>query len=287
MLPSQEIFDCRNERAGAAKIGELGIGARVAHPERREDRLAHECSVGLAGNALDDPAQDLIAGVAVRPFFARPETEGHVGELQDVVAIGDSGRVREEMVDRHAIPGRRRFGKIGLDRIGRFQLAPFLEQEDRGRGELLGQRADSELRHRRVALAEQNVAVARHQHRSAELLRAVRRHHPFECLRALRRNRSARREIEAVAAREPVVLLPVVHPAVDDADVSGADHFERVSLHHDRGGLVDADAEEAGMFAGVLHEVVFVVTLAPMRPHQHIPKQAETVDDRLAVCADD
>jgi hypothetical protein len=83
--------------------------------------------------------------------------------------------------DRDLIPGGRSIREVSLHRIADLQLAALFEQQNRCRGELLGHRAQPELRVRRigdvplqvggpVAFAEQDLVAARHERRAHELV---------------------------------------------------------------------------------------------------------------------
>ena len=98
-----------------------------------------------------------------------------------VGVAGDAAGVGQEVVDRHALPRLRRVVDVLADRILDLELAPLLEDEDRHRRELLGDRPQAELGLRRVgdlvlgvgeavALAEEGLAVLRDEDRAAEVV---------------------------------------------------------------------------------------------------------------------
>ena len=89
--------------------------------------------------------------------------------------------MREQIENGDLVPCRRRLGHVVLDWIIEFQLAAFLEQENRRSGELLGDRSESKLRRRGVgnvplevcrpiAFAEHDIAAAGDEHRAHERL---------------------------------------------------------------------------------------------------------------------
>ena len=78
--------------------------------------------------------------------------------------------MRQQLEDRGRLPLRRGVGQMSLHAVVDLQLAPLLEQQDRGGGELFGQRTDPGFRRPRVgrvplevreamALAQQHLAA--------------------------------------------------------------------------------------------------------------------------------
>jgi hypothetical protein len=59
---------------------------RAAHAERREDTCAQVRLVAVARERRDQPAQQVVARVAVRPPLARREGERQAGHLGEHVA---------------------------------------------------------------------------------------------------------------------------------------------------------------------------------------------------------
>eukprot|EP01136_Pigoraptor_vietnamica_P017896 Opistho-1_new@63683 len=149
-------------RRAARNDRRVAVIAGVGHAERLEDGVGKERGIGLAARRFDDRGEQDVARVGIGVFLARLEIERLVAEALDQARggrlerlqlrivgeggeIGNAAGVGEEVVDRHLVPGCRRIGQIGLDRRVELHLAAFLEQQDRGGGELLGHRAEAEL----------------------------------------------------------------------------------------------------------------------------------------------
>src|SRR6185369_18053461 len=79
----------------------------------------------------------------------------------------------------------------------------------------------------------------------------------------LRALRFPRLQVVAIPGREQVELPAGVDPprVVVDGHVAGADHVEVVAAHHDRGVLVETDAQEVGMALDHGDEVELAVAL--------------------------
>ena len=181
--------------------------ARVVHLQGIEDRLLEERRVVLARGGLDDLPEHDVSGVAVAEFLARLEVERLVLELGDQLlerdphgqglqevrerrVVGDARGVGEQVVDRDLVPRLGRVGQVFLDLVLDVQLAPLLEDHDGHGRELLGDRPQAELGLGRVghvmlqvghavALAEEDLAVASHQDRAAEMVALDPRGHVF------------------------------------------------------------------------------------------------------------
>jgi len=143
--------------------------ARVLHVQRVEDVLLKVIAVFFAADLLDDVAQQDITGVVILPFLAWLELERLVlrehhdlkGRQRDadgfrLFEVGEIGiarnarRMRKQVMDSDPLPGFRRALEIFRNWIIDAKLAFLLKLQNRCCGELLRNRAEPELRIRRV-----------------------------------------------------------------------------------------------------------------------------------------
>ena len=61
------------------------VDPRIGHAQRLEEILPQEIAVGLAGDFLNDAAQQEVAGVVIVPFLSRVEIVGIVLKRFDEV----------------------------------------------------------------------------------------------------------------------------------------------------------------------------------------------------------
>ena len=141
------------------EAGVLAVGA-AEHAGGGEDVVLEVTTEGLAGELLDEHAEQEVAGVAGVELAAGGELEGGVledrGDLLRGVAgagldagggeavgvVGDAGGVGEEVADRDAGAGV--VGEVGAQLVVEVELAGVAELEDGDGGELLGEAADLE-----------------------------------------------------------------------------------------------------------------------------------------------
>ena len=72
-IPGSAIFN----EASIIKI------AGLLHTQRRENVFLQKLGVRFARSALDDDSEQIIAGIAVREFFARDEFQGLITKSPD------------------------------------------------------------------------------------------------------------------------------------------------------------------------------------------------------------
>ena len=137
----------------------VGIVAGILHRERRENIFTDELFVGLAGDLLDEVTEQYESGIAVLELLAGLEIERLVAEAGDELfrrcgerlqlsvvretgEVRNAGTVGQQIEDRDLAPGGRPVREVLLDRIVDAQLPALFQQEDRGRGELLGNGGD-------------------------------------------------------------------------------------------------------------------------------------------------
>ncbi len=133
----------------------IGVEACVCHAERVKDALPKQFAVLLAADLFDDRSENFVIRIAVVEPAARLEFQRLVAEegeflgrgarahapyrkLLHLSEAGDAGGVSEELRQRNLFPGFGRLGKIGADRIGDFEFAVLLQEENERRSELFG-----------------------------------------------------------------------------------------------------------------------------------------------------
>src|SRR6185295_12849833 len=159
-----------------------------------EDVLADERLVRLTRERLNEVAENQVAGIRVIEALTWLRFEWALHQFLDEsrdgairafnnwlpaglrgLQAGKSGCVRQQVKQGDLIPCRRRLGQIRLDGFVDLQPAALLEQQDRGRGELFGNRRDLEPRARAawdipldirqpVPFADDDVAAAGDEH---------------------------------------------------------------------------------------------------------------------------
>lgn len=170
----------------------------VAHAQGLEQGLGDEVGIGFPADLLDHGGQHDIAGVGIGVLLARLEIERPVAEPRDQslhrrglhlqrLVVGKAGEVRhargvvQQAPHRHPVPGGRRIRQPGLHRRVEIDQTALAQDHDGDSGELLADRGQAELGVARVrnvpfavgqaiAPVQQDLAVARHQHRTRELI---------------------------------------------------------------------------------------------------------------------
>ena len=166
---ADDLRDRRQERRPGdvvvADRAEVGLGDAVvapAEPERVEDLLGEDLADRLAGDPVDDLAEDEaardgvvgehLAGLVVRLRVAdRLDEELAVGDPVEVEGLlrhpGDPGAVGEHVADRDVVLSVARVtGDVVADPVLDRERAPLLEQVDDGGGHRLRRRVDAERR---------------------------------------------------------------------------------------------------------------------------------------------
>ncbi len=177
---------------------DVRVVAGIVHAERREQVLLHELGIAAAGQLLDQRAQHDVTGVAIAHFFPGFEVERPVAHHPDDLVerrrrhlhlsigrqrreVRDAARVGQQVPHGNAIPRGRKIRYVGLHPLVHFQRVTFFEQQNRGGGELLGNRSEPELGRWRIGdvpfevrepipFAEQNVGSLGDQHGAHESL---------------------------------------------------------------------------------------------------------------------
>ena len=143
--------------------GRINIHAGLRHAGGDEDVLAKEAGIRHPGDMLDDFAEKNVIRVAVVELRAWFKVQGLVLNKGDAFLGGvvlalvgveawsagkvrDAGSMRQKIVNGHLSPCVWNVRKVGLDGLIHVELPAFLQQQNGGGGELLGERSDAELR---------------------------------------------------------------------------------------------------------------------------------------------